>query len=79
MSFVEWVWNKQDALEERVRRLSRGKLGRVMRLAKKPSYDEFTKTSWTVAIGIVITGGIGFTIYYFWLHAPPFLRGLFGV
>ena len=79
MSFVEWVWNKQDALEERVRRLSRGQLGRVMRLAKKPSYDEFTKTSWTVAIGIAITGGIGFVIYFFWLHGPPFLRDLLNI
>jgi len=79
MSFVDWVWKKQDALEERARKISRGQLGRVMRLAKKPSYDEFTRTSWTVAIGIAITGGIGFAIYYFWQNVPPFLRDLFGV
>lgn len=79
MSFVSWVWKTQGALEERFRRLSRGQLGRVVRLAKKPSYEEFTKTSWTVAIGIAIVGGIGFAIYYVMLNGPPFLRNLFGV
>ena len=40
MSFIERVWNTQQGLEDRFRRIGRGQYGRVLRLARKPTYDE---------------------------------------
>ena len=53
MSFIEKVWQTQHKLEERFKRIGRGQYGRVLRLARKPTTDEFVKSSWVVGIGTV--------------------------
>ena len=60
MSFINRVWKTQQRLEERFRRIGRGQYGRVLRLARKPTSEEFVKSSWVVGIGIAIVGFIGF-------------------
>ncbi len=57
----------------------RGRFGRVLRLARKPTYDEFVKSSWIVGIGIGIVGLIGFIIYYIWLKVPPIISDVLGI
>ena len=52
MSFINKVWKTQQKLEERFKRIGRGQYGRVLRLARKPTSDEFVKSSWVVGIGI---------------------------
>ena len=79
MSFIEKVWKTQNKLEERFRRIGRGQYGRVLRLARKPTADEFVKSSWVVGIGIGIVGLIGFIVYYIWLKAPPIVEDLLGI
>ena len=79
MSFIEKVWQMQNKLEERFRRIGRGQYGRVLRLARKPTSDEFVKSSWVVGIGIAIVGAIGFIVYYIWLKAPPIIADLLGI
>ena len=79
MSFIERVWNAQQGLEDRFRRIGRGQYGRVLRLALKPTYDEFIKTSWIVGIGIGIVGAIGFIVYLIWLKVPPVIGDLLGI
>ena len=49
----------QQKLEERFKRIGRGQYGRVLRLARKPTHEEFVKSSWVVGIGIGIVGAIG--------------------
>ena len=79
MSFIEKVWQTQHKLEERFTRIGRGQYGRVLRLARKPTTDEFLKSSWVVGIGIAIIGFIGFVGYYIWLKAPPIVADLLGI
>ena len=66
MSFIEKVWQTQHKLEERFKRIGRGQYGRVLRLARKPTTDEFVKSSWVVGIGIAIIGFIGFVVFLRW-------------
>ena len=79
MSFIEKVWQTQNKLEDRFRRIGRGQYGRVLRLARKPTADEFVKSSWGVGIGIAIVGAIGFIVYYIWLKAPRIIADLLGI
>ena len=79
MSFIEKVRKTQHKLEDRFKRIGRGQYGRVLRLARKPTSDEFVKSSWVVGIGIAIVGAIGFVVYYIWLKAPPVVANLLGI
>ena len=79
MSFINKVWETQQKLEERFKRIGRGQYGRVLRLARKPTNEEFVKSSWVVGIGIAIVGFIGFVVYYVWLKAPPIVSDLLGI
>ena len=79
MSFINKVWKAQQKLEERFKRIGRGQYGRVLRLARKPTHEEFVKRSWVVGIGIGIVGAIGFVVYYIWLKAPPVIADLLGL
>ena len=79
MSFINKVWHAQQWLENRFKRVGRGKYGRVLRLARKPTADEFVKSSWVVGIGIAIVGAIGFVVYLIWLKAPPIVSDLLGI
>ena len=79
MSFIEKVWQTQHKLEERFKRIGRGQYGRVLRLARKPTSDEFIKSSWVVAIGIGVIGAIGFIVYYVWLKGRPIVADLLGI
>ena len=79
MSFIEKVWQTQHKLEERFKRIGRGQYGRVLRLARKPTSDEFMKSSWVVAIGIGVIGAIGFIVFYVWLKGRPIVADLLGI
>ena len=79
MSFINKIWHAQQWLENRFKRIGRGRYGRVLRLARKPTSDEFVKSSWVVGIGIAIVGAIGFVIYFIWLKAPPIVSDLLGI
>ena len=79
MSFINRVWKTQQKLEERFKRIGRGQYGRVLRLARKPTNEEFVKSSWVVGIGIGIVGFIGFVVYYVCLKAPPIVADLLGI
>jgi protein transport protein SEC61 subunit gamma-like protein len=79
MSFIDRVWQTQHKLEERFKRIGRGQYGRVLRLARKPTSDEFMKSSWVVAIGIGVIGAIGFIVYYVWLKGRPIVADLLGI
>ena len=69
---LEW----QSWVEERAKRIGKGKYGRVLKMSRKPNYEEFTKTSEITAAGILLIGDLGFLIYYLWEHFPGWLKGL---
>ena len=78
MSFINKVWKTQQKLEERFRESEEVNMAEFYD-ARKPTTDEFVKSSWVVGIGITIVGFIGFVVYYVWLrltYCCRFIRNL---
>jgi protein transport protein SEC61 subunit gamma-like protein len=63
MGLMDRAWRAQKRLEDGVKHAGGGKYGRVLKMAKKPTSEEYSRGSTTAAIGIVIIGFIGFVIY----------------
>lgn len=74
---VERSWAIQKRIEERAKRLGKGKYGRVLQMARKPTPDEFNKIVTIVAAGIMVLGAVGFLIYLAFQYVGPWLAGLF--
>ena len=74
---VERSWEVQKRVEERVKRLGKGKYGRVLQMARKPTPDEFSKVVQLTALGILLIGLVGFLIYLMFQYVGPWLVGLF--
>lgn len=74
----EKAWGIQRKIEERIKRIGKGKYGRVVKMARKPDYDEYVKTTKITALGIIVVGALGFVIYWLWVNVPPILKDLFG-
>ena len=74
MDIVDKSWEVQKDVEERVKRIGKGKYGRVIKMARKPTNDEYIKTIMVTGAGMALIGGLGFLIYLIWTTIP----GLFG-
>ncbi len=77
MDIVDRAWEFQKRIEERAKRLGRGKYGRLLRMARKPTADEFNKTLQITGIGLLLLGGLGFVIFLMATELPKLLQGLF--
>ncbi len=75
---VDRSWDVQRRVEERLKRLGKGKYGRVLKMARKPTPDEFSKVVLITGIGLVLIGALGFVIYLVMRYGPGVLKGLFG-
>jgi protein transport protein SEC61 subunit gamma-like protein len=67
--FVERTWAVQDRLTKGWEGLGRGRIARVLRMARKPEPEEFRQSAMIVLVGIAIIGALGFFTYLFmsWL------------
>ncbi len=79
LKIIERSWDLQEKIEERTKYIGRGKYGRVLKMARKPSNEEYNKTLQITGLGIVLLGGLGFLIFYIWTQAPGFFSDLFGL
>ena len=62
-TFLDKAWDAQRRVEKRLSGIGKGRYARVLRMARKPSPEEFKQTSNVVLIGIAVIGGIGFAIF----------------
>jgi len=69
-TIVAKAWDAQERLEGRLANIGRGKYGRVLRMARKPTPEEYRKAATVSAVGIAILGAIGFIIYYLMSFIP---------
>ena len=60
----EKVQDWQDEIESRVRGLQTGSYARILKMARKPSKEEFRLTVIVCGIGMFVLGGIGFVMLY---------------
>jgi len=58
------VKDLQDEIESRVRSLQTGSYARILKMARKPSKEEFRQTVIVCGIGMFVLGGIGFVMLY---------------
>jgi protein transport protein SEC61 subunit gamma-like protein len=74
---VDKSWDAQRRIEERMKRLGKGKYGRVLKMARKPTSDEYSKVVMITGIGIALIGALGFVIYLIMRYGPGIFQGLF--
>jgi protein transport protein SEC61 subunit gamma-like protein len=70
MDIVDKSWEIQKRIEERVRLVGKGKYGRVLKMARKPTKEEYSKTVMITGLGLVLIGGLGFAIYLIIRYVP---------
>ena len=74
---VEKSWNVQRRVEERAKRLGKGRFGRVLKMARKPTAEEYSRVILITGIGLIAIGATGFVIYWAMKYGGAFLAGLF--
>ena len=75
---VKTAWDLQGQIEERARRLGKGRYGRVLKMARKPTAKEYTRVLQITGLGLLALGGVGFAIYLFMSYVPPWIKSLLG-
>ncbi len=73
MDIIEGSWKVQDKIEEKAGKIGKGKFGRILKMARKPDKEEFRKTLLIVVIGIILIGGLGFSVMWLWNNIPEYL------
>ena len=79
MDVIEKSVQIQKRIESRTKNLGKGKYGRVLKMSRKPTPDEFRKTLQITGIGLIIIGAMGFAIYLLWEELPPLIGDLLGL
>jgi len=76
---VEKGWEVQRRIEERLKRMGKGKYGRILKMARKPTTDEFSKVVIITGLGLIAVGALGFVIYFVMRYGGSFFTNLFGM
>jgi len=77
-TILDKAWDVQHKIEARQQRIGKGKYGRVLKMARNPTTDEFEKTSKITGAGILLVGAIGFVIYIIKELAVPWIMSALG-
>ena len=78
-TLMEKAWDLQNNIETRKNRIGKGKYGRVLKMARKPTNEEFVKSSQITGIGILLIGGLGFLIFLIIQEVVPWIAGQLGI
>ena len=78
-SIMERAWDLQHNLEARQKRMGKGKYGRVLKMARKPTDEEYSKTSKITGAGILLIGGLGFLIFLIADQVVPWIAEALGL
>ncbi len=78
-TIMQKAWDLQHNLEVRQKRVGKGKYGRVLKMARKPTNEEYSKTSKITGAGILLIGGLGFLIFLFATIVAPWVANLLGL
>jgi len=76
---IEKSWEVQRRIEERLKRMGKGKYGRILKMARKPTSDEFSKVIIITGLGLLAVGALGFIIYFVMRYGGSFFTSLFGM
>lgn len=76
---VDKAWDLQHKIEKKQDRIGKGKYGRVLKMARNPSDEEYSRTSKITGAGILIIGGIGFLIFLLSKQVAPWIARMLGL
>ena len=76
---IDKAWELQHNIETRQKRIGKGKYGRVLKMARKPTNEEFEKSSKITGAGILIIGGLGFLLFLLATQVAPWIGELLGL
>ena len=62
----------QDKVESKFRNLGKGKYGRILKMARTPTPEEYRKTRAITGIGIILLGALGFAIMWVMTYLPSY-------
>ena len=78
-TFMEKALDLQNNLEAKRNRIGKGKYGRVLKMARKPTNEEYIKTSKITFVGILLIGGLGFLIFLIVREVAPWIASMLGL
>ena len=73
MAFLDRARRVQDQFDGRLRSVGHGKYGRILRMARRPTSEEYVKVLQVTALGAVLIGLVGFAMYIFFSQTGPWL------
>jgi protein transport protein SEC61 subunit gamma and related proteins len=73
MAFLDRAKHVQEEFDGRLRNVGHGKYGRILRMARRPTSEEYVKVLEVTALGAVLIGFVGFALYIFFTQAGPWL------
>jgi len=77
--FMDKAWDLQNRIESRRDRIGKGKYGRVLKMTRKPTNEEYSKTSKITGLGILLIGGLGFLIFFIAKEVAPIIAEALGL
>jgi protein transport protein SEC61 subunit gamma-like protein len=60
----------QSDFEAKVKNLGRGKYGRILKMAHTPTREEYKRTCYIAAAGMLLIGAVGFAILWIMTYLP---------
>ena len=73
MAFLDRARKVQDNVDGRLHHLGHGKYGRILRMARRPTSEEYIKVLEVTWLGAILIGLTGFAIYIFFTQAGPWI------
>jgi len=73
MAFLDRARHVQDEVDARLRNVGHGKYGRILRMARRPTSEEYVKVLGVTWLGAILIGLTGFAIYIFFSQAGPWI------
>ncbi len=65
MAFLDRAKQVQETFDGRLRNLGHGKYGRILRMARKPTSQDYVKVLGITWLGAILIGTVGFLLYIF--------------
>ena len=75
MGIIKFSEKLQHVFEEKFKNFGRGKYGRILKMARKPTYEEYMKIVWITGLGMILIGALGFLVYFLMAELPKILFG----
>lgn len=62
----------QEKVENRFRSIGKGKYGRILKMARTPTQEEYKKVLMITGLGVIVIGAAGFAIMWLMTYLPGY-------